>query len=262
MSEENTEEITVASFFERIIAFLVDLAFFEIILIISFFFILKLDLLFFQEDLMIFTYVLLFLYFACAKGKTLGKFLVGIAVVNKDGFTPLTFTQGVLRAFGYILDVLTCFGGLLLGLFNKKHRALHDFIASSMVIRTREKSAGEEIALSALATITLCTIFLSSFYIMNKAPSRFDKNKIAQAKYQLERLAYLEELHKENFGTYTKDLTRLALISGDGVQLNRDLQKAFRRKGFKIYLTKDNSAYKIEGRAKDAKNTLVFQEKI
>lgn len=261
MSEEQTEEIKTASLFERVVAFVIDLSIFEILLIAILFFVLKFDLISAHKSLNIFTYIMLFIYFVVARGKTPGKLLVGIQAVNKDGQTPLNLKQSLLRTLGYGLEVLTLLGGLILALFNKQHRTLHDFLGSSMVIRTRKKSASEEMALTILGTIIICSFILSTYYIMFKAPTPFDNKKVALAKEELENLAYLEELHKEHFGYYTTDINRLSLISGDAVQFNRDLQYAFKRKGFKIGLNADKTSYRIEGYAKDGKPTLVFKEK-
>lgn len=267
MNEEKNEDIVLASFFERVVAFILDLAFFNLFIFVVAFGIIKFNLISSYEGLKIFTYsayLLLFTYFVyfTARGKTLGKFLVGIEVINKNEETYLTFKQSFFRTLGYLLDLFTLFGGLLLVFFNSKRRTLHDFIGSSIVISTRKKSTSEEMALTILGTIIVCAFLLFAYYIAFKAPTPFDNKRLDQAKEQLENLAYLEELHKTNFGYYTDDLRRLSLISGDGVQLNRDLQKAFKRRGFKIGLNKDKTSYRIEGFAKDSKETLVFKEKL
>ena len=266
MGEEQNENIVIASFFERIVAFIIDIFFLNLVLIIPAFIAIKFGLITSQSAFKSFTYfayILMFIYFVYfnKKGKTLGKYLVGIEVINKDEENSLTLKQSFFRTLGYGVDLLTLFGGLLLGLFNKKRRTLHDFMGSSIVISTRKKSSAEEIALTIIGTIFIVAFLLSAYYILFKAPAPFDQRKLAQAQEQLKNLAYLEELHKQNFGYYTDDLRRLSLISGDGVQLNRDLQKAFKRRGFKIGLNKHKTSYKIEGYAKDSNETLIFKEK-
>ena len=266
MNEEQTEELVSASLFERVVAFIIDLALFNIVLIILALTLIKIGLINTQSSLntlTYFSYFLLFLYFVLCtiKGKTLGKMLVGIEVINKDEENNLTFKQSLFRTLGYILNLFTLGGGFLLGFFNEQNRTLPDFLGSSKVISTRKKSSGEEISFSILGTIVISAFLLFMYYIFFKAPSPFDQRKLAQAREQLENLAYLEEIHKENFGYYTEDLKRLSLISGDGVQLNRDLQKAFKRRGFKIGLNADKTSYRIEGFAKDGKETLVFIER-
>lgn len=270
MNEELNEnqDLVIASFFERVVAFIIDIFLINLVLFIFGFITIKINLITSINGLKIlgyFAYTLIFLYFTFfnKRGKTLGKFLVGIEVINKDEEKPLTLKQSCFRTIGYVLDVFTLFGGLLLGLVNKKHRTLHDFMGSSIVISTRKKSESEEIALTVVGTVFIVTIILFAYYIFFKqAPLFVDERKISQARQQLDNLAFLEELHKKNFGYYTTDLFRLSLISGDGVQLNRDLQRAFRPNDFKIGLTADGNHYKIEGRAKDSNNTLVFKENL
>ena len=266
-NENQNQDLVLASFFERIVAFIIDIFFLNLILIVPAFFAAKIGLITSESGLKIFTYFayfLMFVYFTFFNkiGKTLGKMLIGIEVINKDEENSLTLKQSILRSIGYALDLITLLGGLLLGLFNRKRRTLHDFMGSSVVISTRKKSQAEEIALTIIGTIFIVAFILFAYYIFFKAPSPFDEKKLAQARKQLDNLAYLEEVHKENFGYYTDDLRRLSLISGDGVQLNRDLQRAFKRRGFKIGLTKDKNSYRIEGYAKDGKETLVFKEKL
>ncbi len=266
MNEEQTEDLVAASLFERVVAFIIDLALFNFILVILGNILIKLGLLDTKNVLTILVCAFYFVFFVylvlfTAKGKTFGKMLVGIEVINKDGKSNLTLKQSFFRTLGYILNFITLLGGFLLGFFNQQNRTLPDFLASSRVISTRKKSSSEEIAFSILGTVILCSLFLLAYYIFFKAPSPFDQKKLALGKEQLEKIAYLEELHKENFGYYTEDLRRLSLISGDGVQLNRDLQNAFKRFGFKIGLSADQNSYRIEGYAKDSKETLVFKEK-
>ena len=82
----------------------------------------------------------------------------------------------------------------------------------------------------------------------------------ASAQEQLVKIAYLEELHKTRYGFYTNDLLRLALISGDAVQFQRDMQQYFRPSHFKIGVSKDG--YYIEGLSKDnadpARSSIVY----
>ncbi len=266
--EEQNDRVVIASFFERIVAFIIDIFFLNLILFLPAFIAVKINLITSENSLKIFNYfayALMFLYFVIFNktGKTIGKMLVGIAVINKDEENSLTLKQSILRTLGYILELFTLGGGLLLGLVNKKHKTLHDFMGSSIVIRTRKKSQAEEIAFTVVGTVVIVSFLLFLYYMFFKAPSPFDSKKIALAKEQLENLAYLEEIHKQNFGYYTDDLRRLSLISGDGVQLNRDLQRAFKRNHFfKIGLNKDKTSYRIEGHAKDSKETLVFKEKL
>ena len=267
MSEEQSQEIILASFFERVVAFVIDLTFLNLLLIALAWILIKTDIITSMEGVKNLTYIMyffFFLYFTVLNitGKTLGKLLVGLEVVNKGGDKHLTLLQSIFRTCGYIVEIFTLFCGTLRAFFNQKRRTLHDILGSSMVISTRKKSSSEEMAFTILGTLIICSFVLLAYYIFFKAPIPFDKKNIDRANEQLERLAYLEEIHRANFGYYTDDLRRLSLISGDGVQMNRDIQRAFKRRGFKIGLTKDKTSYRIEGYAKDTNETLVFKEKL
>lgn len=67
-------------------------------------------------------------------GQSLGKMLTGLSVVRTDGKIP-TFGNLLLRHFlGYPLTILTVGLGFLVSVINAKGRALHDFIAGTIVI--------------------------------------------------------------------------------------------------------------------------------
>ncbi len=78
-----------------------------------------------------FVYFTLFGYFG---GQTPAKMLSGIQVRSTTQ-DPLTWGQAIRRAIGYLLSSLFFGAGFLLMFFNRDHRALHDFIAGTCVIR-------------------------------------------------------------------------------------------------------------------------------
>jgi uncharacterized RDD family membrane protein YckC len=68
-------------------------------------------------------------------GRTLGKWATGLRLQRKDGSEP-----GVGRAFlrhfvGYPLSFLTLGLGFLLAALSTRGRALHDFVAGTIVVR-------------------------------------------------------------------------------------------------------------------------------
>ncbi len=72
---------------------------------------------------------------------TLGKFLLGIKVVNADG-GRLTPSQAWKRNLGKMTS-LAIFGiGFLMVAFNGRKQGLHDRMAKTYVIDNREKGAG------------------------------------------------------------------------------------------------------------------------
>lgn len=81
--------------------------------------------------LLILTNLIIFPLFS---GQSIGKMLTGLRIVNRDGTVP-TFKHLLFRhLIGYPLTVLTLGLGFLFSLLNQKGRALHDFLAGTVVI--------------------------------------------------------------------------------------------------------------------------------
>jgi len=76
-----------------------------------------------------------FVFLAAVWGQTLGKWATGIRIERVDG-RELSFLHTLLRHFvGYPLSVLTLGIGFLIAAFNAEGRALHDFVAGTVVVR-------------------------------------------------------------------------------------------------------------------------------
>lgn len=76
-------------------------------------------------------------------GQSLGKMLTGLHIVNKDGH-PAPLKALILRhTLGYLLTLLTLGAGFLISVFNSKGRALHDFIAGTVIIYGEQKTSKE-----------------------------------------------------------------------------------------------------------------------
>lgn len=79
-----------------------------------------------------------FLLLPLARGRTLGKGLLGLTILKSDG-TPLDLRSLVLRNIvGYILTLLTGGIGFLISAVNSSGRALHDFVGGTVVVRGRK----------------------------------------------------------------------------------------------------------------------------
>ncbi len=193
--------------------------------------------------------------FTCGGRSSLGKKLVGIVVVDQYSAEPLSFVRAFIRSVGYVFSTLLLMCGFLLAFIDDKHRALQDYLAGSIVLQARDKSFAEKAALTLTGSVLL-VIFSSLFYSQLFGAGSFaQKRLIIKAKNHLEKIGYLEEVHRLNYGYYTNDLLRLSILSGDPVQFQRDTQKVLENKGFRIGVT--DGGYKITARAKDAKKTLV-----
>ena len=78
-------------------------------------------------------------------GQSIGKALTGIRIVTKTG-EAVTFNHLLRRnVLGYLLTILTLFIGFIIAAFGKKGRALHDYVAGTVVIyaQKRPKSQGK-----------------------------------------------------------------------------------------------------------------------
>jgi uncharacterized RDD family membrane protein YckC len=72
-------------------------------------------------------------------GQSIGKFFTGLRIVNLDG-TSTGFVKLLLRnTVGYILTLATGLLGFFFSFFNTKGRALHDYLAGTMVIYGQKK---------------------------------------------------------------------------------------------------------------------------
>ncbi len=257
IQDSAVKDFPLASVFERAIAFLID---FMLWLFVSSFLYGLLDISFNSTNsyfiICIFVFVLYETVFTAGKFQTIGKFLLGIKVIDRRTKQNLNLWQSFLRAIGYLISILTLCLGFAFVLFSKKRLALQDLIAKSEVVTIREKSGTEMMLISFVGTFL---ISLSVYFVYNNFIYDPYKAMKSSAYKQLAKVAYLEELHKQNYGVYTSDLLRLALISGDAVQFQRDMQQYFRPSGFQIGITEDG--YYIEGFAKDsadpAKSTLI-----
>jgi len=256
--DNNTQDFPLASIFERAIAFLID---FMLWIMLSSYIYRFFDTGFsFSSTYTIVTVSVFVLYltiFNTGRFQTLGKFLLGIKVINRKTKQNLDLLHSFFRALGYLVNLLTAGIGFAFVLFSKKRLGLEDLFAGSEVVTVRQKTNAEMTMISFVGTVL---IILSVYFVYNNLIFNPYKAMKDSAEQQLMRIAYLEELHKKHYGKYTTDLLRLALISGDAVQFQRDMQNNFRRNGFEIGINKDS--YYIQGFAKDnanpAKSSMVY----
>lgn len=90
----------------------------------------------------IFNFLLLPLW----RGQTIGKWATGLEIARFDG-QPMRILNPLLRHFvGYPLTLATGGLGFLLTIFNTDNRALHDFIAGTIVTRARKRRPSERLA--------------------------------------------------------------------------------------------------------------------
>ncbi len=72
-------------------------------------------------------------------GQSVGKMLAGLRIVTKKG-KPVGYKRIIVRNFlGYLITILTFGIGFLICAFDSQGRALHDFLAKTVVIRATKR---------------------------------------------------------------------------------------------------------------------------
>lgn len=204
-----------------------------------------------------FVFILYETIFSSGGRVTLGKNLVGIAVVNKEKTAPISLPRAFLRAIGYYISACLFFGGFVLAFVDDRKRTLHDFLGGSVVVQLRERDWWEVWAVRGVGTVLLA-LFVFGLYHSFGGRNWQEQRKVQKAHAFLEKIALLEEGHKIRYGYYTNDIRRLTLLSGDPVQFQRDIQEVLATGKGSIKIGVNEQYYKIAGFAKDKKNTPVY----
>lgn len=77
---------------------------------------------------------------------TIGKVLTGLRIVKADGSAPSFSRLLVRHLIGYPLTALTGGIGFLFSVVNSRGRALHDFLAGTIVVYGRSRQERKEIS--------------------------------------------------------------------------------------------------------------------
>lgn len=73
-------------------------------------------------------------------GQTLGKMLTGIRIVAIDGTSASASRMALRQTLGYLLTAGSLGLGFIVSIFSSKGRALHDFLAGTVVIYAEKQS--------------------------------------------------------------------------------------------------------------------------
>lgn len=104
-------------------------------------------------------------FHASARQATLGKMAVGIKVVDEDG-QRITFARGLGRFFATILSALILCVGYLMAGFTDRRRALHDMIASTLVVDQWAYTAHPERQRHELGTVTTVILIMAALLVL------------------------------------------------------------------------------------------------
>jgi uncharacterized RDD family membrane protein YckC len=77
--------------------------------------------------------------FPMFSGQSIGKMLTGLRIVKTDGRAAGFGTILFRHTFGYLVTALTGFLGFLISVLNPKGRALHDYLAGTVVIYGKKR---------------------------------------------------------------------------------------------------------------------------
>ncbi len=262
--EEATKEeetYRIAGFNERFLAYLIDTLPFVFLNYYSLTFLIKNNYLIYSDSLAskwkwawIALFIIYEVIFTSGGRVTLGKKLLGIRVVSKNG-ENLSIIKAFIRVIGYFISSFTLNLGYIAALTNKNRISLHDLLASSRVIRTREKSPFTEGAILVLSW-GLMAFFVAGWAnrtVLQVTPS--EKKQINEARRTLAKLAKLQEIHYRKYGFYTNDIKKLAELTGDIKAVRYELSKTLAEGS--LEMASDGKTYVITAKAKNWRKTRV-----
>lgn len=204
--------------------------------------------------LWMFAYVVYETIFSSGGRATLGKFLLGIRVRALDG-GELSWGRAFLRSLAYFLSSGTLNLGYLIALFTPKKRALHDFVCGSRVVSVRERG---DLASGLVLAVSwgLLAIFIGSWINQSFLKiTPFEKKQIVAAHRTITKIAKLEELYMRQEGHYTKDLKRLADLTGNVNAVRAELFKTL--EPGTLTIATNGARYQIKAKARNWRKTEV-----
>lgn len=260
-NEKNDEVFELAGFNERFLAYLIDTFPFVFLNYYTFAFALKNNYITYSDDIAnkwkifwILVFILYEVVFTSGGRVTLGKKILGIKVIHKNGgfLTPF---GALLRVVGYFISSFTINLGYIMALFTKDRRTLHDYIASSVVVRTREKSPFVEGLILVMSWSCLAFLVASWLNRTVLAITPYEQKQINEAKKTLLKLSKLQEIHYRKYGFYTNDIKRLAELTGNVKAVRYELSKTLHEGSLEI--ASDGKSFIISAKAKNWRKTKV-----
>ncbi len=188
-------------------------------------------------------------------GGTVGKKLMGLKVVRRDG-TPLGFLRSLVRAAGYLASTPLFNLGFLVALLHPESRALHDLLSGALVVEARVKNPAETLVLFLAAVCAVSAVFLGDIYLTLNQPLPSDLLAVEKAREGLKIFARIEDAYREKNGSYTTSLGDLVEASGDAAEFKKAMLEIFEPNLFRIEA--GAAKYRISAAAKDRRQTRVF----
>ena len=257
-AETNGQDLELAFFSERVLAFGIDLA----LAIVGYFLTLKVVFPRYSVSLNPHGYAWIWLWaaifiayqaYANAEGRSSwGKALVGIHVADMEG-QPLTLGRSALRSVGYLLSGVF-YLGFVWPLFNRRLQGWHDLIAKTVVVQDEPRAGRPLVAAGAWAIVAVIAAHAVWTYVLSGPYYRV--RTVANAYKGLDNVAALERRYKGEHGKYTDNLFVLADQSGAPNAFMDSMGMIFEtRLGF--HIEPHGKGVRISGFARDTKHTPV-----
>lgn len=190
-------------------------------------------------------------------GGTLGKRLLGLRVVARDGGPP-GFMRCLIRSLVWVIGTTAGSFGFVVALFNRENRALHDYASGTVVVEAYRKSAAEGAVLFLAGALAVIGLFVFQIYAGWAKPTPRDRAAVAKANAGLEVISQVQEAYKAKHGTYAGSIEQLAEVSGDPAEFRTAMSGLFRAEPFKMEA--GNRGWRIRAAALDRRRTPVVRE--
>lgn len=191
------------------------------------------------------------------KGGTIGKRLLGLRVIARDGGTP-DFARSLIRALVWLLGTTAGSFGFLVALFNRENRTLHDYASGTVVVEAYRKSAAEGAVLFLAGALGVIGMFGFQIYTGWARPTPRDRDAVTKANVGMAVIAQVQEAYKAKNGTYATSIEQLAEASGDPAEFRIGMSMLFMPEPFKMEA--GNRGWRIRARARDRRRTPVIGE--
>lgn len=259
--DQDAQTYVIAGFNERFLAYLIDTLPFVLLTYTTFTFAVKYNYIVFTQKnetvwklLWIALFILYEIIFTSGNRRTLGKKIMGIRVLKKDGSYPTVFSA-FFRVTGYFISSFILNLGYIMAAFTPNKRALHDYMAGTIVVRTKSKTSAQE-TLILILSWAFIAFFVGSW--INRTVikiSPYEKKQIEAARRTVNKIARLEEIHYRKYGFYTNDIRRLAALTGNVKAVRYEISKTLAPDSLSI--ASDGKVYIIKARAKNWRKTKV-----
>lgn len=185
---------------------------------------------------------------------TLGKYLLKIRVKAVDG-KDLSASKAFIRTIGYFIGSYTINLGYVIALFTQNKRALHDYLASSRVVKIEERSDFAEGAILVVSWAVMAFLLGNWIHKSVLAVTPYEQNQIAKANRTIGKLAKLQEIHFQKYGFYTNDIRRLADLTRNIPAVRKEISENLSENSLEI--ATNGKHYIISAQAKNWRKTKV-----